>query len=166
MVTTSVWQIEQKPELITELGRVTVRWAALDLLLVRIASIALKNVPAAQGVIFGESNAGRARFAAFERVIGASFFDEDERSEILARMKEVARIYQARNALTHEPLEGTYSAHGKSLKFRLQFVARDGKKRDAVLADIESHVRAIDEHLEALESILEFLLEKYEPADE
>ncbi|MBN9242516.1 MAG: hypothetical protein J0I98_06965 [Mesorhizobium sp.] len=165
MVTMSVWHVEQNPKLIEELGRVTVRWAALDLLLVRIASIALKNHPAAQSVIFGESNAGQARFRAFERIIGASFFDEDERSEIIAHMKELSRHYRARNALTHEPLEGTYSIEGKRFKFRLQFVARGGGKKDAALEDIQKHVHSVDEHLEALEAILDRLFERYEQVE-
>ncbi len=162
MVSTSIWQVEQKPEVIAELGRVTVRWAALDLLLVRIASIALQNAPAAQSIIFCESNAGQARFRTFERIIGASFFDADERSQILALMEVLSRHYRERNALTHEPLAGGYSVQSKRLEFHLQFVSRDGKRKDVSLRDIEDHVRAVDNHLETFERIADHLFEKYD----
>jgi hypothetical protein len=161
MVTTNIWQIEQKPEIIIALGRVTIRWAELDLLLVRIASVALRNTPAGHAAIFGESNAGQARFETFGRIVGASFFSEDERSTILDRLRELRKLYRARNRLTHQPLEGNYFFEQDRLRFQLQFVTRDGKRKDVILNDIECHIGAVDEHLEALEVILETLIETH-----
>jgi hypothetical protein len=163
MVAMSVWHVEQKPELIAQLGRVTVRWAALDLLLVRIAAIALRNPPAAWNIIFSANNAGQGRFRAFDRVIGASFFDEDERTAILRRTEALSQLYRVRNSLTHEPLEGTYSIDGTGLSFHLQFVSRDGGMKPVAIKEIKAHIDTVDEHLETLESILDHLLEKYEP---
>lgn len=166
MVTTSIWHIEQKPELIESLGRVTVRWASLDLLLVHIAAVALKNRPAAQSCIFGEYNAGQRRFTAFQDIIGASFFDQDERVAILHRMKTLRKLYKERNALTHEPLDGRVTVEGKLLKFDLVSVNREGKKKDVDVEDINKHVSQVDAELEALEGIWERLIEKYEPQED
>lgn len=161
MVTTNIWQIEQKPEIISALGRVTVRWAELDSLLVRIAAVVLKNTPAAHAAIFGESNAGQARFEAFGRIIGASFFSEDERTQILARLDELKKLYRIRNRLTHQPLEGSYFLEKDRLRFQLQFVTRDGKRKDVILEDIDDHIASVDQHLEGIEVVLENLIETY-----
>lgn len=166
MVTMSIWRIEQKPELIEALGRVTVRWASLDLLLVHIAAIALKNLPAAQSCIFGDHNAGHRRFTAFQDIIGASFLNEDERSSILGRLKLLRTLYKQRNALTHEPLDGTLTIEGKKIILGLQFVTRSGARREVRIADIEKHVADVDAELEALETIWENLVEKYVPRED
>lgn len=165
MVTTSIWHIEQKPELVSALGRVTVRWASLDLILVHIASVALKNIAAAQSSIFGDHNAGQRRFTAFERIIGASFFEQDERAKILSHMARLRSLYSKRNSLTHEPLDGKLTIDGKKLRFDLAFVTREGETREAKLDDIHRHVAEVDIELEALESVWEFLVEKYEPEE-
>lgn len=168
MVTTSIWHIEQKPKLIEALGRVTVRWASLDLMLVHIAAIALKNMPAAQNCIFGSHNAGLRRFTVFEQIIGASFFEQEERATILGHMARLRSLYSKRNSLTHEPLDGKLTIDGKKLRFDLAFVTREGRMREAKLDDIDRHVEEVDAELESLESVWEFLVEKYEPevADE
>lgn len=165
MVTTSIWHIEQKPELIEALGRVTVRWASLDLMLVHIAAVALKNMPAAQSCIFGNHNAGHRRFTAFEQIIGASFFEQDERATILSHMARLRSLYSKRNSLTHEPLDGKLTIDGKKLRFDLAFVTREGETREAKLDDIHRHVAEVDIELEALESVWEILVEKYEPEE-
>jgi hypothetical protein len=166
MVSMSVWHVEQNPELITELGRVTVRWAALDLLLARIAAVALRNPPAAWSTIFDKSNAGQGRFRVFDRMIGASFFDEDERSTILRHTETLSTLYSVRNSLTHEPLEGRYSIDGKRLNFHLQFISRKGSVKAVSIEDISAHVSAVDDHLVALESVLDHLSEKYVPLEQ
>jgi len=165
MVTTSIWHIEQKPELVSALGRVTVRWASLDLILVHIASVALKNIAAAQSSIFGDHNAGQRRFTAFERIIGASFFEQDERAKILSHMARLRVLYRRRNSLIHEPLDSKITVEGQAIHFDLAFVTRDGETKTAKLEDINQHVKDVDTELEALESIWEFLIEKYEPQE-
>ncbi len=165
MVSTSIWHIEQKPELIAALGRVTVRWASLDLTLVQIAAVALKNMPAAQSSIFGDHNAGQRRFTAFERIIGASFFEEGERSAILDHMAKLRILYRRRNSLTHEPLDGTMTVEGQSLRFDLAFITRDGETKAVKMDEINQHVKDVDTELEALESIWDLLIEKYEPQE-
>lgn len=166
MVTTSIWHIEGRPELVTALGRVSVRWASLDLLLVHIAAIALKNMPAAQSSIFGDHNAGRQRFTAFERIIGASFFDQKERTAILEHMAKLRSLYGRRNSLTHEPLDTRLTVEGKKLRFDLAFISRDGRTREAKLDDINRHVKEVDAELDALETIWERLVEKYDPQED
>lgn len=163
MVTTRIWQVEQKPRLIEALGRVTVRWASLDLTLVDIAAVALNNLPAAQEVIFGAHNAGQRRFTAFERIICASNFDQAERTAIIGHLENLRDLYGRRNALIHEPLDGRVTMEGKTLKFDLAFVNRDGKKKDVNLEDIHQHVLQVDAELEALERIWEHLIDKYQP---
>lgn len=137
----------------------------MDLLLVHIAAIALRNMPAAQSCIFGDHNAGQRRFTAFQDIIGASFFDQDERSNILSRLKSLRALYKQRNALTHEPLDGTLTVDGRKLIFGLAFVTREGARREVRIEDIEQHVTDVDIELEALESIWEALIEKYEPIE-
>ncbi len=165
MVTTSIWHIEKRPDLITALGRVSVRWAALDLLLVHIASVALKNFPAAQSCIFGDQNAGQRRFTAFERIIGASFFEQEERNAILRHLEKLQSLYSRRNKLTHEPLDTRYTIEGKTIRSHLAFVSRDGEPKEAKLEDINRHVDEVDIELAALESIWGDLVMKYEPQE-
>ncbi len=88
MISTTVWHVEQHPDLIMELGKVTVRWSALDLLLVQIMSAALKNHVAAHQLVFSKG-AGQQRFRLFERVIGASGLEEVTRKEILGHSRFV-----------------------------------------------------------------------------
>lgn len=122
-------------------------------------------MPAAQSSIFGDHNAGQRRFTAFERIIGASFFEQDERVKILSHMARLGTLYRRRNSLTHEPLDGKITIEGKALRFDLAFVTRDGKTKAAKLDDINQHVEDVDTELEALKSIWAFLIEKYEPQE-
>lgn len=119
-------------------------------------------MPAAQSCIFGDHNAGQQRFTAFERIIGASFFEQDERAAILGHMRELRSLYRRRNSITHEPLDTNVTTEGRKLRFGLAFVSRDGLRRYAKLDDINRHIEEVDAELEALESIWEALIGKYD----
>ncbi|WP_421594346.1 hypothetical protein [Shinella sp. M27] len=83
MKTANLWQVEGRDGLLEDIGRVTVRWSAIDLYLLWFAELALRNREAATEIILNGSGAGRQRLEAFDRVIGASYFDEKERAELL-----------------------------------------------------------------------------------
>jgi len=153
MTITSVWFAEGHPEIVTELGRVTVRWSALDIILVEILSSVLESHEAARQIIFSNNNAGRQRFRAFQRIVGSSRLDEHTRKEIFAAMTALSALYGERNAIVHEPLQTEYSADGKRIRASIVAVDRDGKRRKVNIEKLKAHSAAVDVHLHAMDEI-------------
>jgi len=146
--------MDGRPEIATEIGRITVRWAALDLLLVQILGTVLKNQVAAHTIIFAEQNAGQQRFQAFERVVGSSDLDTSTRKLIIDRMRQIRSLYRKRNAIVHEPLNGRFVIEGKkTLRSQVVAIDRYGKHRDISIEDFKAHAAEVDKHLSFLENI-------------
>ena len=57
------------------------------------------------------------------------------------------------------------TVEGQSLRFDLAFITRDGETKAVKMDEINQHVKDVDTELEALESIWDLLIEKYEPQE-
>ncbi|WPE19978.1 hypothetical protein [Shinella zoogloeoides] len=147
----SMWFMDDRPELAAEIGWITIRWAALDLLLVQILGEVLRNRVAAQQIIFAEQNAGQQRFRAFERVIGTSSLDAATRKAIIDRMKQIGVLYRKRNEIVHEPFSSRLQVIDGKLHGRIIALDREGKSKDINIDDFKRHATQVDEHLTFLE---------------
>lgn len=165
MVSTDVWHIEHREPVLLLYGKVCVRWAALDLLLVQILSVALCNSLAARDLIFNGSSFGKNRLDAFNRAIGASRFTEEERSALLALTKKTADLLSARNDIVHAPLVISLSVKGDKIASKLTRISRQGKEHELSIEKIEAHVNAIGSVLGDLEFLAQDLDLKYDPLD-
>ncbi|MBY3106282.1 hypothetical protein RWK44_10440 [Rhizobium sp. 25PS6] len=165
IVSTDVWHIEHRREVLELYGKVSVRWAALDLLLVGVLSIALENRPAAHDLIFNAAGSGKTRLDAFNRAIGASRFTREERAASLELTRKAADLLSARNEIIHAPLVIGLSIDGSKITPTLNKLGRQGKEQPLAVSKIEKHVKAIGDILSKLERLAESLDLKYDPID-
>lgn len=164
MGSTDVWFAEHTPELLAEIGKVTIRWAAIDLALLDISYIALRNHDAAVAIILSGSVAGRQRLEAFNAVIAGSYFNQAERQSILKVTETLRELATKRNAIVHSPLVVSYSVRDKrTFERRLTWVDRKGKQTVVSIDDLEQHVADVGYALSKLEEIATALQEAYFP---
>jgi hypothetical protein len=158
MTTSSLWHIEHREKLLQEIGRVTVRWAALDMVLLKVVWLALDNRAAAYEIIFGSHNAGKQRLEAFNRVIGASKFTQEEREALLGLSADFARLLGTRNDIVHSPLVLALNVGAdKKLSFTLKSVDRDGRQKDVSEKKIHRHSKLVGQKLSELEDVVDDL---------
>ncbi|NTI03469.1 hypothetical protein G6K88_15710 [Agrobacterium rhizogenes] len=162
MGSTDVWFAERTPELLAEIGKVTVRWAAIDLVLLDISCIALRNHDAAVAIILSGSVAGRQRLEAFNGVIAGSYFNQAERQSILKVTETLRELATKRNAIVHSPLVVSYWVRDrKTFERRLTWVDRKGKQTVVSIGDVKQHVADVGNALDMLEEIATALQEAY-----
>ncbi|MCY1243659.1 hypothetical protein D9M68_412940 [compost metagenome] len=162
MVSTDVWHIEHRQELLILYGRVCVRWAAIDLLLVQILRLDLGNRAAAHDLIFNTAGAGKSRIEVFNRAIGASRFRQEERRRILTAIRFVTDLISARNDIIHSPLVTRLSLEGKTITPHLEKMGKSGKQKPVSINKIEAHLAAIGRALGELEELARELELKYD----
>ncbi|MEZ0000943.1 hypothetical protein [Sinorhizobium fredii] len=163
MVSTDVWHIEHRQELLILYGKTSVRWAAIDLLLVQILRLDLGNSAAAHDLIFNTAGAGKNRIEVFNRAIGASRFEQEERRKILMVTRFVTDLISARNDIIHSPLVTRLSLEGRTITPRLEKVGKSGKPKPVSIGRIEAHLTAIGSVLSQLEELMLELELKYGP---
>lgn len=161
MTTTTVWHVEQHKDILELIGRVTVRWAALDLLLQDIVYIAITNPAAAAELIFGSANAGKQRLEKFDRAIGASRFTIDQRRRLLEITAEFASLLGTRNDIIHSPLIKTYSVENSKLRANLVQIKRTGKASNFSIDTVNRHIDHVGSLLTQLEAIRDEVAEEY-----
>ncbi|MBY2913963.1 hypothetical protein HF206_07490 [Rhizobium leguminosarum] len=167
MVSTDVWHVEHYEELLKEYGRVCIRWAAVDLMFVRLLSVALRgNYEAARDLIFNSAGSGRQRISIFENAIGGSHFEQIDRERILLITRRINDLLGARNDVIHSPLSIAYKVEGKSIRPSVMSTNRRGRERPVSLDAIKEHVALIGHCLSDLESALVDLCLKYDTGDE
>jgi len=162
MVSTDVWHIEHRQELLILYGKVSVRWAAIDLLLVQILRLDLGNSAAAHDLIFNTTGAGKNRIEGFNRAIGASRFEQEERRKILTATRLVTDLISARNDIIHSPLVTRLSFEGKTITPHLEKLGKSGKPKPVSIDKIEAHLAAIGRALTQLEELALELELKYD----
>lgn len=161
MITSDLWHVEKQQDLLQDIGCVTVRWATVDLCLLDIAFIALKNREAAVAVVLNGSGAGRQRIEAFNNVIGCSYFEEVERRSILAVTATLTKLLDQRNSIVHSPLIVAYEVRDRRISSRLTKISKRGRQTDVNRNDIIDHIRSIGEILGKLDEMIAELAEKY-----
>ncbi len=162
MIPTGLWLVENNEMLLQEIGRVTVRWAEVDRLLVHLAAVSLNdNYEAAQHCIFGSSNSGIARLTAFEQIIGASKLDETERREIINISRDLRSLLGKRNEIVHSPLVHYFSVLEGRLSAELKQIDRTGGKKDVSPDKIRKHADKVGEKIESLAKIWWALDKRY-----
>jgi len=165
VVSTDIWHVEHHEEVLVLYGKVSVRWAALDLLLVQILSTALSNPSAAQDLIFNGASFGKNRLETFNRAIGASRFTQEEREALLALTKKAADLLGARNDIVHSPLVVNLSLEGNSIVPKLTRINRQRKATELSIKKIKGHIAAIGRVLSDLEDMAQELDLKCDPID-
>jgi hypothetical protein len=161
LVSTNVWHIEHRQELLILYGKVSVRWAAIDLMLVDILAVELNNRAAAHALIF-KSGAGKSRFEVFKDAIGESRFDQVDRVRILSIMRSITSLMATRNDIIHAPLVTVYSIEGKKITSTLSKIDRkQGRTQPVLIRRIEDHVNAVGKLLDDLEPMAADLNMKY-----
>jgi len=161
LTTPELWHVESKTELLAEIGKVTIRWAALDLYLVNILAAALRNQAAAHNLIFNATGAGRQRLETFKEVIGASDFTTEERRVLIVLAKQCGRLLGERNVIVHSPLVTSITLEGKKIKWSMHRVSRSGKRVDVTVDSIRQHADDVGEVLGKIEELSEQLTERY-----
>lgn len=162
MVSTEVWHVEHHEDLLKLYGKVCVRWAAVDLLLLLVLDTALGNQSAARDLIFNSTGAGRARFDVFNRAIGASKFEQYEREKLLSISSRFAKLLTARNDIVHSPVVMSLSVQGSRIKPHLSRLSRKGEVRDLSLDDVIAHINAVGALQSELEDFSTDLALKYD----
>ncbi|MBY4608995.1 hypothetical protein K6M90_15200 [Rhizobium sp. 9T] len=166
MVSTDVWHVEHHEELLKEYGRVCIRWASVDLMFVRLLSVALHgNYEAARDLIFNSAGSGRQRISIFENAIGGSHFEQIDRERILVMTGRINNLLGARNDVIHSPLSIAFKVEGKSISTSLISTNRRGRERPVSLDAIKEHVSSVGDCLSDLETALFDLLSKYETGE-
>jgi len=164
MSTSFLWHIENREPLLQEIGKVTVRWAALDLILVNILEVALKNRAAAHQIILGSNNAGAQRLDAFKDAIGASYFEQFERKKVIETANKAKSLLAIRNSIVHSPLIMSFSLKGTAIKMEPKAVSKKGTIRE--MEKIDVHLARILQVLEDMEESYDYLDAKYgDPID-
>ncbi|WP_432344648.1 hypothetical protein WMC41_15855 [Shinella yambaruensis] len=167
MITTNLWHLDHQHDMLIELGRLTIRWAEADRLMVGILDATLENRAAAQNIVFAGSNAGQQRFNAFVETIGTSGLPQEERQSIIKHIGRLKSLYGARNALTHEPIFTDIRFDNGKLKFGARSLTRDGSSRPMDVAKIKAHIRKVDAILSDLEDIHDQMVaDRHDPDDE
>lgn len=168
MTTTTVWHVEQHKDILELIGKVTVRWAALDLLLQDVVYIALANPAVATELIFGSTNAGKQRLEKFDRAIGGSRFSMDQRERLLEISGKFASLLGTRNDIIHSPLITTYSVENAKLRSNLLQIKRTGKASYFSSETVNRHLEQVGALLRSLEALRDEIAEEYlqPPEDE
>ncbi|CAN7398825.1 hypothetical protein LJR030_004118 [Rhizobium sp. LjRoot30] len=161
MVSTDVWQVEQEAELLTEYGKVCVRWAAVDFKLYQMAAIALNNDLAAQRLIMGNAVSGRQRFEALKDIVGASGFDQTDRAEIFRFADNLLRLQKTRNDIVHSPLLSRLEVTEGKLRWYLVKFDRKGRQIQINLGEVREHVAQVGDLLRQIEDFIDTLIDKY-----
>ncbi|GMB81510.1 hypothetical protein NN6n1_22930 [Shinella zoogloeoides] len=161
MTITDLHFLDQEDELLKELGRVTRRWAFIDLQLVATLDVALRNMVVAQNIIFEKTNSGRQRFETFKDCIGVSMFDENERKAIIDCINAFIPLLRVRNELIHEPMDIGVTTRGGSVALGVQAMSRKGIRRDVDIDAIRRHVSEVDVLIDRYDGIYMALAGKY-----
>ena len=162
MVTTPVWHVEQNTQVVNLIGKVTIRWAALDVLLADLIYIDSQNYALAHDSVFGSRDAGIQRIQRVERAIGSSRFTQEERTAIFEITKKLSSIIGMRNEIIHSPLLPNFAIVGKRLQSDLVQVKRAGHQKFSISA-VEKHLDGIATLLFDLERTVDQLSNKYLP---
>lgn len=160
MVTIDLWHIENRKELLEEIGKVTVRWAAADLLMVKIVEVITRNRQVAHDYIF-KAGFGQQRFDAFLEVIGTSCFDQPERQALYTVISTLKKLLPDRNDIVHSPLAMAIRMDGNKIKFEVQKLSRGGKQSKADLEKIKKHTLQVGDLVGKLDELTVELREKY-----
>lgn len=167
MLTIGLWFVEQEADILQAIGKITVRWAALDVLLASIVAIAARNDAIADDLIFGSNDAGKKRLEKFDRAIGASDFDKMERERLLAITERLGAMLGTRNDIVHSPLNVAFTLEdGRLTK---QFVKmghrtrgrQGGRPKQFSLSSAQTHLEKLKTELDELEAVFNVLSTKY-----
>ncbi|WP_234841635.1 hypothetical protein [Sinorhizobium meliloti] len=139
--------------MLQEVGRVTIRWAEVDLLLVDLAFVILRNLEAAHQHVFQMSAAGTERLRRFDRIVGSSDLSTAERRAIMAVTERLRSLYSTRNDIVHSPIVLAYSVEGARINSRLTKISREGKQRDVSLSTIRKHADDVGQCIGKLEEL-------------
>ncbi|MDW9609413.1 hypothetical protein GOA59_32010 [Sinorhizobium meliloti] len=162
MISSNLWHTENHPKLLQELGRVTIRWAEVDLVLVDLAFVILNgNLEAARQHVFQTAGAGTERLRRFDRIVGSSELSADERRAIMAVTERLRSLYSTRNDIVHSPIVMAYSVEGRRISSRLTKISREGKQRDVSLTTIRKHAEDVGRCIGKMEELATELVEKY-----
>lgn len=162
MISSNLWHTENHPELLQELGRVTIRWAEVDLMLVDLAFVILNgNLEAARQHVFQTAGAGTERLRQFDRIVGSSELSTEERRAIMAVTEKLRSLYSTRNDIVHSPIVMAYSVEGRRISSRLTKISREGKQRDISLTTIRKHAEEVGSCIGKMEELANELAEKY-----
>lgn len=161
MVTTDLWHIEKNSDLIQAIGKVTVRWATLDMLLLEILSVAIENHALAVDVILTRPGAGRQRIEAFDRAIGGSRLTQLERGGLLELTGRFLKLLGERNDIVHTPLVTSIKVQGKKFAYVTEKLGRKGKRQKLSISSIDQHLKDVGEALAELERAYGALVMRY-----
>ncbi|WP_112602738.1 hypothetical protein ACK83U_12345 [Rhizobium sp. WW22] len=161
MVSNDLWFVEKREDLLQGIGKVTVRWAAMDLALANIATIILKNRQAALALIFRSQNAGAQRLECFKDVVGAAReLDATERESLISLANEFKKLLPDRNEIVHSPRIVWFSTRDEGVALQIKGLSKSGILKD--LADVEQHADDVGRLLGELDAIFDELHEKYD----
>lgn len=168
MLTIGLWFVEQEADILQTIGKITVRWAALDVLLASIVAIAARNDAIADDLIFGSNDAGKKRLEKFDRAIGASDFDRKERERLLAITVCLGAMLGTRNDIVHSPLNVAFTLDDDG-RLTKQFVKMGHRTRSAQskrpkhfsLSSAQAHLEKLKTELNELEAMFDALSTKY-----
>lgn len=161
MTVTDLHFLDQEDEILREIGRVTTRWAFIDLQMVATLDVALGNKAAAQNIIFEKTNSGRQRFEAFKDCIGASKFEENERKELIDCINDFMPLLRRRNEIVHEPMDIGVTTRGGAVALGVQAMSRKGIRKDVDIEAIRQHVSEVDVLIDRYDGIYMALAGKY-----
>jgi hypothetical protein len=162
MISSNLWHTENHPELLQELGIVTIRWAEVDLMLVDLAFVILNgNLEAARQHVFQTAGAGTERLRRFDRIVGSSELSTEERRAIMAVTERLRSLYSTRNDIVHSPIVMAYSVEGRRISSRLTKISREGKQRNISLTTIRKHAEEVGSCIGKMEELANELAEKY-----
>ncbi|SES38209.1 hypothetical protein SAMN03159406_03870 [Rhizobium sp. NFR03] len=145
-------------DLLAEIGKVTVRWAALDLLLFQILTCVLENAEAAHKIIFNLQGAGLQRLAAFNDTIGASALSLEERSALLDITRRCKDMIGERNDIVHSPMATHFVISADFVRQTTVRMRKDGRTSTVTVADIKKHTTKIGLILHEIEQIAHRLM--------
>jgi hypothetical protein len=153
MTTIELWHVEKDAELLAEIGKVTVRWGALDLLLAGLLSTLLQDPSVGHKLIFVSCRGGWQRLTKFKATVEDLELDERVKTDLLDLTREFLDLLDERNAIVHSPLVTSYKVDGKKIGLRVERLNKNGLKTSVTVDAIRAHADELGGRLALLEAI-------------
>lgn len=166
MSTSDFFYIDRKPELLQEIGKVTIRWSMLDWLLMWVTATVLDDVASARRQILDTNDGGKKRLDTFKEIIGTSRLDQTDRQDLINLANQFASLISERNKIIHEPTVAGFTVQGKKISLGIDRVGPKGKRTAVDVTKITKHVQKVEKLLEELELKWIALEDKYCPDDD
>ncbi len=153
IVSGELWHIENDAALVAAMGKVSIRWAAVDRWMMDILTIALGDQAEAAKIMLDTKNAGRRRLMNFDAAIERSDLGAPYQRHLIELSRRFQDLLSARNEIVHTPLVTSLEMRDSAFAFVTEKLGRGGKREKLSIAAIEKHLTDVWDVLSELQDV-------------